>query len=88
MCLETNETITMASYQQPTFDMKAYKKEYRQLNSELINQDNRAYYKANAYDMARSKQLRRLNSQKTVAPKRATVIKYDLKYDTAMKVWY
>lgn len=70
------------------FDPKEYAKKYRERNKEKLKVKRKENYDKNKHKILRNKILFMLNVAQTVKkPRKATIDKYDLKYDKTQKKW-
>lgn len=69
------------------FNPSDYSKEYRKKNKEKLKDQRTLNYKTNHVNILRAKLLWNLNRGVVKTPRTATIEKYDLKYNTKMKVW-
>ena len=69
------------------FNLKVWRKDYREKHKQEINQKARDEYKAKKDEILRRHVLWNLNTQNTAVPKQSTIDKYNLKYDENKKCW-
>ena len=69
------------------FNLKVWRKDYREKHKQEINQKAKDDYKANKDEILRRHILWSLNHSNTEKPKQASIDKYKLKFDEKLKKW-